>query len=52
MTETKAETYRRLAEEARAKAASTAHADYKRQWNDIAGHYEMLAGLVEKSLKP
>jgi hypothetical protein len=52
MPQTKAETYRRLAEEARAKATSAAHADFKRQWNEIAGHYDMLAALVEKNLKP
>jgi hypothetical protein len=48
MTETKAETFRRLAEEARAKAMSAPHADFKRQWNEIAKHYEMLAEFVVK----
>jgi hypothetical protein len=51
MAETKAETYRRLAEEARAKAASAPRAEFKRQWNEIAGHYEMLADFAEKMPK-
>jgi hypothetical protein len=51
MTETKAETYRRLAEEARANAASAPHADFRRQWHEIATHYETLAAIVEKTPK-
>jgi hypothetical protein len=51
MSETKAETYRRLAEEARAKAASATHAEFKRQWSEIARHYEMLADFVKKKPK-
>jgi hypothetical protein len=49
MTETKAETYRRLAAEARARAESAPHADFKRQWNEIATHYETLVAIVEKT---
>ena len=51
MTETKAETYRRLAEEARANAESATQAEFKRQWNEIATHYETLAGIVEQTPK-
>jgi hypothetical protein len=49
MTDIQAENYRRLAEEARAKAAQAPNTDFKRQWSEIAEHYDMLADFAGRS---
>jgi hypothetical protein len=46
-----ADNYRKRAADARARAEAAAYDDFKRQWNDIAANYEVLAALVEKHRK-
>ena len=48
MMEATTETYRKLAEEARAEAAVAKSPSSRRLWNEVAAHYEKLAAFVEK----
>jgi len=48
MVRVTAETYRQLAKQARASSAAATSAESRRQWSDVAAHYEMLADFVEK----
>jgi hypothetical protein len=48
MMEATTETYRKLAEEARAEAAVAKSPSSRLQWNEVAAHYEKLAAFVEK----
>ena len=48
MARVTAEAYRQLARQARAEAAAAKYLESKRQWSDVAAHYEMLADFVEK----
>jgi hypothetical protein len=43
-----AEAYRQLARQARASSAAAASLESRRQWSDVAAHYDMLADFVEK----
>jgi hypothetical protein len=47
MVEVTAETYRRLARQARASSAAATSLKSRQQWSDVAAHYEMLADFVE-----
>jgi hypothetical protein len=51
MTELTAGNYRSRAAEARAKAEAVTGDYYKREWNEIAKSYDILAVLVEKHLR-
>jgi hypothetical protein len=48
MPEDLAEHYREQAKQARAKAATTASPEFRRQWLEIAAHYDVLATGTEK----
>jgi hypothetical protein len=48
MVQVTAETYRQLARQARAEATVAPSLESRRQWSDVAAHYEMLADFVEK----
>jgi hypothetical protein len=48
MTDATAETYRRLARQARASSAAATSLKSRQQWSDVAAHYEMLADFAGK----
>ena len=52
MTEAQAEKYRMLADEARKKAKAAPTLEFRRQWEEIAKHYEMLAQFAAKPVRP
>ena len=52
MSEAQAANYRKLARELRGKAAEALSIEFRRQWLEIAKHYDALAELEQTKIKP